>query len=209
MFKHLAHWLFVEPRFVWFALLPPALSAGLALGLWQSEAAIRVIGLALQLAGILTVAWGIVETWRFFGLGQPLAPVRAWIRRYPLRKRIIIAAASDSVEFSDAASARGHTSWPLKPTSPIEERVEAIEKNIPLMQDRISRTQIELDNAVRTLQGELKIVATSSNEQVQRVHSQVRLFGTGSLHISAMGALWLFVGSILSTASQELHRWVQ
>ncbi len=209
MLKRLIHWLFVEPRFVWFALFPPVLAAVLALGLWQSERAIRVAGLILQLAGILTVAWGIVGMWRFFGLGQPLAPVRAWLDRYPLRRRTIVAAAFDSVDFNDAASARGHTSWPLKPTSPMEERVEAIEKNIPLMQDRISRTQIELDDAVRMLQGELRNIATRSNEQVQHVHSQVRALGTGSLHISAIGALWLFTGSILGTASQELHNWLR
>jgi hypothetical protein len=126
----------------------------------------------------------------------------------PLRSHSIITGAMDAVELSDTASARAHTSWPLKPNSPLEERLEAIEKNIPLMQGRISNTQNDLDHAVRVLQGELKNIATSSTEQVQRVHSQVRSLGTGSLHISAMGALWLFIGSILGTLSQELHKWL-
>ena len=69
MLKRLAHWLFVEPRFVWLAMLPPAVAAALALGVLRSEPAIRLSGLALQLAGILTVVWGIAETWRFFELG--------------------------------------------------------------------------------------------------------------------------------------------
>ena len=33
--------------------------------------------------------------------------------------------------------------------------------------------------------------------------------GTGGVHISAIGAAWLFVGVILSTAGLEIEKWLK
>jgi hypothetical protein len=180
-----------------------------SLGIAKSEDAIRLTGLLLQLAGILTVVWGLVATWRFFGLGDPVARVTDWLSRFPLRRRAIYASINEAVEADDALAARGFTSWPLDSTASLTDRLGAIEKNLPLIQERISYTQQELDRAVHTLRGELKEALAAANARVAHVDTKVTALGTGSLHISAMGALWLFVGSILGSASPNLAAWLK
>lgn len=205
MIKRWLLWLFYEPRHVWIALLPTAVSLVYALGYARTENAIRLTGLTLQLLGILTVVWGLVATWRFFGLGDPIAKMLDWLSRVPWRRGVIHASMNESVKLSDAFAARGHTSWPIDPSAPIPDRLVAIERNLPLIQERISQTQQELDHSVRELRAEVKHAIAAASEQTARVESKVSDLGTGSLHISAMGALWLFVGSILGSASSNLE----
>ncbi len=205
MIKRWCVWLFYEPRHVWISFLPPVISLVYSLGFAKTENAIRLTGLALQLLGILTVVWGLVATWQFFGLGNPIAKIFDWLSRGPWRRRVIYASMNESVELNDAFAARGHTSWPIDPSAPISDRLKAIEKNLPLIQERISQTQQELDRSVLELRAEMKRAIAAASEQTARVESKVADLGTGSLHISAMGALWLFVGSILGSASSNLE----
>ena len=209
MLSRLLHWFFVEPRHFWIAFLVPAAVVIVAAGVLRSEPAIRLAGLGLQLLGILTAAWGIIETWKYFELGDPLRRIRDWLRRYPLRKLPPITGAMTATERGDSVAARAFAWWEPKPQAPLEERLQILEKNIPLLNERITNTQRELDVAVARLQQQAS-QATADTKQVEH-HLSTKLteFGTGSLHISAIGAVWLFVGSILGTASQEILRFLQ
>lgn len=209
MIKRWFSWLFYEPRHFWLAIVPTGLALMYSLGFAKSENAIRLTGLGLQLAGILTVVWGLVATWRFFGLGDPFARALDWLARIPLRRRTIYASMNEAVEVGDACSGRAFTSWPLDPEASVTARIEAIEKNLPLINDRISHTQQELDREVVKLRAELNEVVAAATAQVAKVDTKVTSLGTGSLHISAMGALWLFVGSILGSASSNLAAWLR
>jgi len=204
MVPRLLRWLFVEPRHFWVALLIPALLVAYAVFVAKSEAFLRLSGLALQLLGILTAVWGIFETWKFFKLGDPLAKLRQWFQRCPLRRPRVVTGVGLATEQGDSMSARGHTWWAPKPEASLEERVAILEKNIPLLNERISSTQGQLDGAVRNLHAGLKQAEEAVQQVSANLDSRLTDFGTGSLHISAIGAFWLFVGSILGTASQEI-----
>jgi len=202
-------WLFYEPRHFWLAVSPTALALVYSLGVAKTEDAIRLTGLILQLAGILSVVWGLVATWRFFGLGDPIARLRDWLSRCPLRRRTVNMSIGTAVEANDVVAARAFKSWPLDPTASLSTRLDAIEKNLPLLHERISQTQRELDIAVVSLRDELRTALAEATSKAAAIDTKVVRLGTGSLHISAMGALWLFVGSILGGASANLAEWLK
>lgn len=204
MLTRLFRWLFIEPLHFWLALAVPGLTVLYSLVIVRTEPAIRLSGLALQLLGILTAVWGIVGTWNYFELGDPLAVVTSWLRRCPLRKPRVITGVGMVTEQNDSLAARGHTWWQPKPEAPIEERIAILEKNVPLLNDRISGVQREVDAAVQRLQQEVAEAARTAKTEAKHVSGRLKEFGTGSLHVSAIGAFWLFVGSILGGASQEI-----
>jgi hypothetical protein len=205
MLTRLLRWLFIEPRHFWLALAVPSLTIFYSLVIVRTEPAIRLSGLTLQLLGILTAVWGIVGTWRYFELGDPITVLTSWLRRCPLRKpRVIIGVVGMATEQNDSLAVRGHTWWQPKPEAPIEERVAILEKNISLLSERISGVQREVDAVVQRLQQEVAEAARTAKTEAKQVSGRLKEFGTGSLHVSAIGAFWLFVGSILSSASQEI-----
>ena len=197
-------WLFREPRYFWLCIFVCAVAVAVMIQQGVTEPAVRLVGLVLQVGGIVTVVWGIVETRQFFGMQSPLRAFREWVSRFPLRSRPAITAVSATSSGSNTVSARGYTSWPIDPAVDLEQRVLMLERNLPLIQERISSVQSEFDRVTQELKGELKSEAQHRLALSQHVQSQLRTYGTGGLHISAMGAVWVFIGTVLGTASPEI-----
>ena len=197
-------WLCYEPRHAWLCVLVCALAI-LGIGMQRgSEPTVRLVGLLLQLCGIVTVAWGIIETRQFFGMQSPVSTFTRWLARFPLRRGAVANASVASVSAGDACSARAHTSWPIDPDAPIDQRVSILERNLPLIQDRISGLQVEFDRSNQALKDQLKTEGQQRLELSDRLQTQLKTYGTGGLHISAIGAVWLFLGAVFGTASPEI-----
>jgi hypothetical protein len=90
----------------------------------------------------------------------------------------------------------------LSPT--IETRVDALEKNVAAIHDRISQTQKEVDEEFQKSADALKREEQSRQAEDKAIREKLEATGTGGVHISAIGASWLFVGLILSTGSVEI-----
>ena len=204
MLNRFLHWLFIEPRHFWLALAVPGIALAYSLFVLRTEAAIRLSGLALQILGILTAVWGIVATWNYFELGDPLAAVMSWVRRCPLRRLPAVTGVGMATEQGDSVVARAYTWWQPKPEAEVAERLSLLEKNVPLLNDRITSVQSELDAAVQKLEHQVNRAIAATHHETEQMSTRLKQFGTGSLHISAIGAFWLFVGSILGSASHEL-----
>ena len=91
-----------------------------------------------------------------------------------------------------------------RPNPTIETRIDALEKNLALIHERISSIEKEVgeefQKAAKALINEEK-----ARQTVDRgIYEKLESAGTGGIHISAIGALWLFSGVILSTASIEI-----
>lgn len=209
MITRLARWLFVEPRHVWLCLAGCVVAIGAAMAFGGTEKAIRISGLILQLAGILTVVWGIIESRQFFEMPSPVEVFRDWLFRFPLRRLPPIKGSLAIALGETKVGGRGHTSWGDDPTLPLEERIIRLAENFPLIHERITNLQTQLDSAVDQLSAAIKNETNERAEQVNALDHRILRHGTGGLHISAIGAVWLFVGSILGTACQELASWVQ
>lgn len=114
-------WLLYEPRHFWLCASVCAAAIVVVLRQGGAEPVVRLTGLVLQLLGIVTVVWGIVEMRQFFGMQPSLKSVADWLSRFPLRRRTVTVAVGESVEANDALSLRAHTSWPIDSTAPLKQ----------------------------------------------------------------------------------------
>lgn len=205
--KQIGPWL-REPRHAWLSLSIIALALVVALGPLASEPVIRLTGLVLQVMGIGTVAWGISETRALFGHPSFASRLKEWLARFPLlQKNHVIAVAGIAM---GAATGKARAYGTHSPTSPtIESRIEAIEKNVTAIHERITHTQREMDEEFHKSAEALKREEQLRQESDGAIREKLEATGTGGVHISAIGASWLFVGVVLSTASTEIAKLVK
>jgi hypothetical protein len=201
--KALLPWL-AEARYVWLALLVSIAALVIALRPGTTEPFIRLTGLALQIMGIGTVAWGISETRALYGHKPLFALARGWVKRFPLRRRNIVLGAAGSASAASTVRARGHVTHGTPPNPTVNDRLDALEKNIGAMHERISATQKELDEEVSKLKIAVSDEARQREQEDKGNWKLVEMTATGGVHISAIGAVWLFVGVVLSTAGVEI-----
>lgn len=202
-FRALWPWL-VEARFAWFTLSVIALALGISLRPHTSEWVIRLTGLGLQLLGIGTVIWGIAETRALFGHPSVAAKAKSWFGRCPLLRRNVVLAAEASSSGHATCEAAAYTTHGPGANPTLESRIDALEKNVNLIHQRIRTTESEMNDGFRKA-GE----ALRNEEQIRQaedtvIRKRLEATGTGGVHISAIGASWLFVGVVLSTAGVEI-----
>ena len=169
-----------------------------------TEPVIRLTGLVLQLLGIGTVIWGISETRALFGHASLTSKVRAWLVRFPLLRRNVVVAAAGVELAAAVGKGRAHVTYGPGTNPTIDARLEALEKNVTSIHERISQTQKEMDEEFQKTADALKREEQSRRADDRAIRHKLEATGTGGVHISAIGALWLFVGVILSTAATEL-----
>ena len=165
---------------------------------------IRLTGLVLQLLGIGTVIWGISETRALFGHPSFASKARAWLSRFLLLRRNVVVAVGGISSSASTVKGRAYGTHGLGANPTIEDRFEALEKNVNSIHERISQTQKEMDEEFQKAVDALKHEALSRQAEDRAIREKLEATGTGGVHISAIGASWLFVGVILSTAAIEI-----
>lgn len=201
--KNIWPWV-AEARYAW--LSAGVILAALIVSLRPNtpEPVIRLTGLVLQLLGIATVIWGISETRAFFGHPSFANKTKLWLTRFPLlRQNIVIAAGSASLALL-TAKARAHSTHSSGQNPTIEARIESLERNIVLIHERISGAEKEMDEEFKKISDVLKSEEHARQWEDNEIHKKLETTGTGGVHISAIGASWLFVGVILSTSAVEI-----
>jgi hypothetical protein len=205
--KSVGPWL-AEPRHAWLSLSIISLALAIAIGPLASEPVIRLTGLVLQIMGIGTVAWGISETRALFGHPSFATRIKEWLGRFPLLQRSPVIGVAGVAMGSAVVRARAYgTHGPTAPT--VESRVEALEKNVAAIHERITQAQKEMDDEFRKSAEALKHEEHVRQEADTAIRNKLEATGTGGVHISAIGASWLFVGVVLSTASVEIAKFVK
>jgi hypothetical protein len=89
----------------------------------------------------------------------------------------------------------------------IEARVEALEKNIEHVHERINGAQREIDGVASELRHNLGQEQQTRIEEQRRLWDRLEVTETGGLHLSSIGAIWLAIGVTMSTAAPELAKW--
>jgi chromosome segregation ATPase len=103
---------------------------------------------------------------------------------------------------------RGHVSANAGANATVEARIEALEKNVGILSDRIALTQNEMDKKLREQTERLKQERASWQRDHEQLSKRLEASETGGLHVSAAGVLLLFFGVAMSTASPEIQRWM-
>jgi hypothetical protein len=206
--RAISPWL-AEAQFVWYALSVLALSGLVALRPGTPEAVIRLTGLVLQLLGICTVAWGISETRALYGHKPLYAVLVSWAKRFPLLGRsahVTVAVLGGSATF---VGGRAHGTIGAGAGATLEQRIEALEKNLPLIHARISAAEDDLDTKIQLVTDKVTAETRDRKSEDELLAKRLESTATGGVHISAIGAVWLFFGVILSTAAIEIERWLR
>ena len=207
-FRSLVRWL-TEGKYIWLAGGISAVALALALRPGSSEPLIRWTGLVLELLGIGTVVWGIADTRAFFGHTPVLTAAIAWIGRFPLRKRSIVLAATGIASATAVGNVRAQVTYGAGLNPTVEARLDALDKNITAIHDRITRAEREMDEKFSKTKEDLATEVSSRNAEDERTRKMLETTATGGVHISAIGAVWLFVGLVLSTAAPEVAAWLK
>ena len=174
-----------------------------------AECTIRLSGLALQILGIGTVAWGISETRALFGHPSLFAVAKSWLRSFPPFHSRVVSGTANITLGGATMSGRGYGMDNAGPNATPEARIEVLEKNIRRINERIDQTQREMDTEFRNAGAALKREEQARATEDQAIRHKLETSETGGIHVTAMGALWLLVGVTLSTASPEIAKWLQ
>ena len=177
-----------------------------------NDARIRLAGMWLQLLGVCTVIWGIRTTRMEFGHRSYREIASSWLNRVShalLRRHHTLGAAmSGSAAFSATGTLGAYQIKAAGVGASLEDRIRALEENIQLVHDRISQGQRSVDAKFAEAKSHLGEEAKTRAEEDGRTRAMLEATSTVGIHVSAMGAAWLFVGVILGTASPELFCWL-
>jgi hypothetical protein len=171
-----------------------------------SECHFRYLGLGLQCIGILSVLFGINRTREHFNKPSLLAGATTWLKSIPRfrnRERF-------TLEIADSTHGQSTSRVVLRqhagPNATIEDRVRVLESNYDSLDSRTQLAQEQIDQANHERREALAAERQERERQVDALTRKLVLTETGGLDLSLMGLLWLILGLVLSTASQELSR---
>ena len=170
------------------------------------EPRLRIAGLILQLLGLGTVIWGLRDIRKLFGRPSLLEDAAARLRRFPRYKaNVAPVILSGSIALGRVAVS-GRILVSLPPTASVEERIAALEQaqrqQSDLIADIPGRIHKEAQVRATELESERRERAVGDNK-IQGVLEEA---SAGGLPVARVGALWLFVGLILGTASTEIAK---
>jgi hypothetical protein len=209
------------PNWAWYTTLllgggGVAAALAWAVGIWfpGSETFLRTMGGVLQFLGVGSVAWGISEIRRSFGLRSTTAEIMAYwlgLARATGQRlvRLFRRRPSPTIVGAGAASAswvstRGRARVRSGPQATIEQRVAQLERNVDGIEDRLDRTEDDLQRET-----EQRVQAITSERQAREaenkdIKQQLETFALGGLRLQTVGLVWLIAGITLATWSKEL-----
>lgn len=196
-------WL-AEARHAWLSVVVICVALAISLRPHTTEQVIRLTGLVLQLFGIGTIIWGISETRALFGHSSLANKAKAWLSRFPLLRRNVVLAVGSGTFLMGGGKMRAYGTRGPGENPTIETRLETLEKNVTSIHEGISQTQKEMDEEFQKTADALKREEQSRQAEDSTIREKLEATGTGGVHISAIGASWLIVGVILSTAAIEI-----
>lgn len=205
--KRLLAWL-AEWRLLYIASLCVLIGFSFIWGFDSSEKSIRLVGLALQILGIGTVIWGITVTRRHFGHPPLFSLLTSWLRRCPLIRRPAHIQPEGITLGVSVLNGRLTFVFTPTPGAALEDRLAHIEKGMEAIQKRIDDAESQIDREFSLSHGNLLVETRKREAADNEIMTALDESSTGGVTISAIGALWLFVGVILSTASHELAAWL-
>lgn len=195
-----------EARHLWIALLVVLAAFVIAFRPGTTEPVIRLTGLVLQIFGLFTVAWGIAETRALYGHKPFYKLFAEWALRFPpLGRPVRLKGGSASIS-ATVSIGSGWGTIGAEPGATLEQRVEALEKNLPLIHKRISGVESSLGAKVQNVADKLSQEERARRAEDEVIAKRLESTATGGVHISAIGVVWLFFGVTLSTAGIEIQQ---
>lgn len=208
--REIGRWVRRAPinSYYWWAVAGIGMSiAGVGAFGW-TEKSFRLAGMCLQLGGVLTVVWGILKTRADFGQPTVRSQFKAWMKVFPPLNSPAITASINGV--LPGLSGEGYLLSTHGPSADqtIEGRVGHLEGIVKKLEEAQGRTHIAVLQAQKKAQEALDAQARQLSRQIDAVAKKIESTATGGVHVSAVGVVLLFVGTIFGGAAPELQQWL-
>lgn len=171
-----------------------------------SDLRVRLLGMVLQLVGILTVWHDLTAAARHFGKGGPLSffvNTWEWLKIGIFGpKRIAVSSCAEAGY--DIFAGRGKLREPIDPSAPVLERVTALEVIVAQIDAGLDSAFKEIDERTSELKTEISAEATTREHSIGDVKRSLDNTATGNYAPLAFGAFWLAVGVVLATLAPEI-----
>lgn len=198
-----ARWL-AELKYLAFGFVFVGLAFALIYSFQATEQSVRLAGLGLQVIGIATIIWEILVARESFGHPRVADMIVAWFRRCPLARRAAHLAPEGVQVTAEVTGGRLVAMFQPKADLTMEQKVEHLQRGLLTIQNRIAQAESEMDRKFRSAEAALAKNARELRQAHDGILKTIEEVSTRDMYIAAIGALWLFVGVILSTAASEV-----
>ncbi|MGR9035355.1 MAG: hypothetical protein ACU83O_02045 [Gammaproteobacteria bacterium] len=202
------------------SILVIIISLCLALFWFQSEIAIRYVGLLFQEIGIITVIWGIWDTQESFGLPSFRSKMIDKAKTFISKTKSSLFGSTDRLRqkmtghfnsYYDLNAYGPHEKYePLAfqpaPKLTLETLAEILKENVNSIQERISQTQKEMNREFEKIDCALKREEQTRITEDTATRKKLEIISMGGFDISITGVVFLSVGAFLSTTSNEIYK---
>ena len=171
-----------------------------------SDLRVRLLGMALQLVGIVTVWLDLTDAARHFGKGGPLsffAGTWTWLKAGIFGSPIIAVGASVSSSYA-VANGRGKCRQPINRDAALTDRVAALELLADQIDADLDNAFKEIDERTSELRTKISAEAAAREHSIGDVKRSLESTATGNYAPLAFGAFWLAVGVVLATLAAEI-----
>ncbi|WP_152034020.1 hypothetical protein [Paracidovorax avenae] len=169
-----------------------------------SEKAFRLSGMCLQLFGVLTVVWGILKTRADFGQPTVRSQFQRWIKMFPLLHPPAITASMSGALPGLVVEAYGYSTHGSSADRTVEGRLMHLEKIVKELEVAQGNTHVAVLQAEKKAQQALDAQARQFEGLLTDVSKKIEATATGGVHVSAVGVVMLFFGTIFGGAATEL-----
>lgn len=171
-----------------------------------TEQGFRLAGMSLQLGGVLTVVWGILKTRADFGQPTVRSQFRRWAKTFPPLHPPTITATANMVLPGLVVEGYAYSTHGPAADQIIEGRLGHLESIIRKLEMTQGKTHIAVLQAEKKVQQSIDTQARQLSGQIDAVARRIEATATSGVNVSAVGVVFLFVGTILGGAALELHQ---
>lgn len=204
--KRVFHWVRNMPitRHYWRAVAVVAVTVVVVGTCGWTEQAFRISSMVLQLGGVLTVVWGILKTRTEFGQTTIRSQFKTWCIAFPLSNTHRLT--PSGFESSTVSSEGGvySTHGPSADQS-FEGRLGHLEDVVKKLEAAHGRTYIAVLQAEKNAQ---RALGEQASQLTSLFDKKIEATATGGIHVAAVGAIWIFFGTVFGGLAPELHKFL-
>lgn len=206
--KEVWRWVRLIPiaRHYWWAIAVVLASTVLIGAFSWAEKAFRLAGMSLQLGGVLTVAWGILKTRADFGQPAVWSQFKRWANLFPPLHPPTITASGHIHLPGLVGKGYAYSTHGPAAEQTIEGRIEHLEGIVRKLEIAQGKTHIAVLQAEQKAQEALDVQTRQLFGQIDAVTRKIEVTATSGIHVSAVGVVLLFVGTVFGGAAMELHQ---
>jgi hypothetical protein len=185
----------------------PLVAFGVPLIAWaifRSELGLRAGGFALQVLGVWIVWVGIRGTRERFEVPSTWEQAKTWVASFPSWRGKVVQISGVAVGATAGGSARGYAWHGPGPDPSLEQRLDALEKNLRGVRKDLSAHQVETDKQAREQAEAMKREREEREAAAREIHEKIRATQTDGLTLIKAGVWWLLFGTICATFPQEI-----